>query len=455
MLLTPFWAIVVKNKTYCKTYKSSAGFTLIELLVAASITTIVVSVAGSGLVAIMQNNGKAESETLRRTELNRALDFITEEIRIAKKIELNAATATGYTFTPQGSDVQKILALEVPTAGGSSRKVVYYIATPPATSVWSGPKVIYRWGPEFNGAGQYSTAANTNKLLLDFIDSSPITPSCQAGWSVNPSSSSTGFYACVASNSRSAEIYLHGKLTDAYGNSRDPLQVSSTVFARHFEITALGGGSHFGAIPGGGGGGGAGNGGGGNGNGNGNGNSNGNNNNANGNGNNNTNTNTNGNGNSSGNNNNGNSSSNNNTNTNTNGNGNSSGSNNTNTNTDTNTNSDTNTNTNTDTNSNSGGQTTPATPTGLIIGTITASGNNLTIPVSWNSVSNATSYQIYSCIVGKNDSDCTPTIESDTGTATSKTYSLSNANNKKVCYTVKATNSAGSSSQSSSVCKLT
>ena len=59
----------------------SSGFTLIELLVAMSITTIVVTIAGSGLVAIMQNNSKAEAETLKRTELNRALDFIADDIR--------------------------------------------------------------------------------------------------------------------------------------------------------------------------------------------------------------------------------------------------------------------------------------------------------------------------------------------------------------------------------------
>jgi type II secretory pathway component PulJ len=75
-----------------KTYQSSAGFTLIELLVAMSITIIVVTLAGSGLIAIMQNNIKAEAETLRRVELNRALDFIGDEIRTSKTIATNAST---------------------------------------------------------------------------------------------------------------------------------------------------------------------------------------------------------------------------------------------------------------------------------------------------------------------------------------------------------------------------
>lgn len=69
---------------------TSAGFTLIELLVAMALTSIVLSLTGFGLVTIMQKNAKAQGETSRRTELNRALDFIADEVRMANSITTTA-----------------------------------------------------------------------------------------------------------------------------------------------------------------------------------------------------------------------------------------------------------------------------------------------------------------------------------------------------------------------------
>jgi len=62
----------------------SGGFTLIELLAAVSLTTIVVGAAGFGVATIMNANAESESKTQRRVQLNRALDYITEDIRRAK-----------------------------------------------------------------------------------------------------------------------------------------------------------------------------------------------------------------------------------------------------------------------------------------------------------------------------------------------------------------------------------
>jgi len=224
----------VQKKTNLKIYQSSAGFTLIELLVAMSITTIFVGLTGSGLVAIMENNSKAEAETLRRVELNRALDFIAEEARMAKKIELDATTTVpGFSAATGTSNVQKVLVLTVP---GVTNRIIYYIASPPSGSVWSGDRVIYRWGPDFNGSGQYSSpGTNTNTLLVDLIDDATPTSNldCTTGWSPNPAVvDRKGFYSCVNPDSRVAEVYLRGKLTGAYGNSLTPYKVSTRVFAR-------------------------------------------------------------------------------------------------------------------------------------------------------------------------------------------------------------------------------
>lgn len=237
--------------------KNSSGFTLVELMVAMLITSFVISATGFGLVTITNRDKREKAETERRVELNRALDFIADEVRQAKPIATDAdadldKVAPG--FNP--SDKTPVLTLQIPDV---KQRVIYYIASPPSDSVWLGPKVIYRWGPNFNNNGQYTNADNApptgcssysacnpqnwqGEPLADLIvNSTPSSnPNCDTGWTANPAvASRTGFYACVDPSGRIADIHLRGKLTDAYGNTiKDntgndlPLEVSSKVFAR-------------------------------------------------------------------------------------------------------------------------------------------------------------------------------------------------------------------------------
>lgn len=235
-----------------KNRNSTAGFTLIELLVAIAITTIVVSFTGWGVVAITQRNKQEKAETERRVELNRALDFIADEVRQAKPIATNASAnlstvAKGF----DSSGKTPILTLQIP---GVSQRVIYYLQS--ASSPWLGPNVIYRWGPNFDSNGQYTNASNeppagcssfsacnsqnwSGEPLVDqIVNTAPSpTPSCPTDWTINPSSGSTGFYACVDPSGRIVDIRLRGRLTDAYGNSRTPLEVSTKAFARPYTST--------------------------------------------------------------------------------------------------------------------------------------------------------------------------------------------------------------------------
>lgn len=219
--------------------KNSKGFTLIELLIAASLTTIVVSLTGFGLVTIMGNNKVAKAQTDRRVELNRALDFITDEIRQARPISTNASanlSTVAPTFISSGKT--PVLTLQIP---GVAERVIYYIAS--ASSPWLGPNVVYRWGPNFTASGQYNTTAPsgwTYDPLVDLIVN--ITPdpnpNCPTNWVPNPAvASRTGFYSCVDPAGKSAEIYLRGQLINAVGSSVKPFQVSTTAFARPYTPT--------------------------------------------------------------------------------------------------------------------------------------------------------------------------------------------------------------------------
>jgi len=231
-------------KNYLKifnTRSSSAGFTLIELLVAMLLTTIVVGLTGSGLVAIMDNNKKAEAKTQRRIELSRAFDFIMDEIRTARRINTTTNTTTtasdavtasntALAFDPTlGSTGTIVLYLEIPITGtipttcptggpnaGSAPpepstydRVVYDIRS--STSTWLSPRTINRYGriPKVDGTINPCSSPQPSEALVDSISNTNINPTCSLPAVL---SGAEGFYACV--NGRLLDLYLRSKVTD-------------------------------------------------------------------------------------------------------------------------------------------------------------------------------------------------------------------------------------------------
>jgi prepilin-type N-terminal cleavage/methylation domain-containing protein len=70
------------------------GFTLIELLVAIAITGIVITLTGSGLYTLMTANQRSQTETTERLELEQALAFVTDEIKMSKQIAFSPPTTS-------------------------------------------------------------------------------------------------------------------------------------------------------------------------------------------------------------------------------------------------------------------------------------------------------------------------------------------------------------------------
>jgi len=214
--------------------QSSAGFTLIELLVAASITTVVVGASGYGLVSIMSANRTASAQTDRRMELNRALDFMADEVRqtnAINRIAAPVASKPASMTTVEAGTVQSILVLEIPTL---VQPVVYHIAQPQSSTPWLGPRAIYRWGPGLDNNGNYNSTW-TNEPLVDLIEDEQPSPNpvCSNHWTPSPNAPARkGFYACIDPTRRIAELHLLGKVTKAYGSSAPPYKVSSKVFSR-------------------------------------------------------------------------------------------------------------------------------------------------------------------------------------------------------------------------------
>jgi hypothetical protein len=199
-----------------KIKNSSGGFTLAELLIAAFLGVIVISAFGFGLVAIMTADADSETKTERRIELNRAIDYISEEIRMANSID---RVENSSIFPGSGKGV---LLLNIPSDNANPNRV-YFIRS--STPTWIGPNTINR----ASGTYQNPVTISTPQEALVLVDGiiAPQTsdlPFCSTGLQ-----GANGFYACISSDRRIVEIYLYGRLK----NSSDPyIQVSSRVFAR-------------------------------------------------------------------------------------------------------------------------------------------------------------------------------------------------------------------------------
>lgn len=197
----------------------SAGFTLIELLVAAAITMILVSTTGFGLVTIMGANRKAEAETESRMNLNRALDYMAEDVRMANSV----SSASSYTVSsPEPSCDSKTTATPVlRLTGGPTSDIVYYLndIKDCSSSTWIKPGVIKR----VPNVSSTTIAGSSGSELVDALIAPTTTlPSC-----ATTLQGTGGFYACIE-NSRTVTLYLYGKNADS--NPLPP--VSTRVFAR-------------------------------------------------------------------------------------------------------------------------------------------------------------------------------------------------------------------------------
>jgi prepilin-type N-terminal cleavage/methylation domain-containing protein len=207
------------------------GFTLVELLVALVITGIVISLAGSGLYALMKADRRAQIEITDRLELEQALAFITDEIKMSKQVLTSLPVVNGtihFQAASGSSRVRPILILSPSTSSGLTHPIVYYIADPPNSSVWLGPRAIYRWGPTLLQNGNYSDGNGRdltqlplnspvdydNEVLIDRISDSAATT---ANTACEPSYNNAmpgitdrlGFYACVATDNKSVKLWMH------------------------------------------------------------------------------------------------------------------------------------------------------------------------------------------------------------------------------------------------------
>ncbi len=226
------------------------GFTLIEIMLALAITGIVLVLAGGGLFALMNANQRSQIETTDRLELEQALSFITDEIKMSQQIATSLPVKSNnesskFKSASGSRNVQPVLILNPSPSSGLTDPIVYYLASPPNRSVWIGARVLYRWGPTLLQNGNYSDGHNHdlstiargstveyyNEVVVDRIGDRTPEPNSNcdnANDLLVPSSvDRLGFYTCIASDRKSVKLWMH-KQSDRSAKSQSVNALVST-----------------------------------------------------------------------------------------------------------------------------------------------------------------------------------------------------------------------------------
>ncbi|MGK7939847.1 MAG: hypothetical protein AB4062_06795 [Crocosphaera sp.] len=219
---------------FIKKNSADSGYTLTELLIGCSLTSVVIGCASFGLAHSLLLDQKASAKGSIQYNSNSSLEFITEEVKLGRKVEADAVAALDEApdFTlPEGA--KPILVIQVPDV---PQRIIYY--TKPATDVWFGPHVIERWGPNFNGQGQYEESEINNpetwesQVLIDQIDDTSITSTCPQGWQSTNSDAVKGFNACVDPTERLVKMNLATIATNPTWKNDINYEASTMAFTR-------------------------------------------------------------------------------------------------------------------------------------------------------------------------------------------------------------------------------
>ncbi len=208
------------------------GFTLSELLIASAIMGVVIAVSSAGVLTMIQANDKAEEQSIRRIELNRALEFMADDIR--------EATSISYTVPPGWTDnasakYTPIFYLLKPSVGGTPTTVAYYIRSGSGV-VWQSPRVIYRLEPTNGKPAKTADDDLNNKVfqnvgtkgspLVDAVIAS--SPTCQPlSGTTDAGLPNVGLKVFIDANQQTAKVCMAGKL-----GKTDSISLETQVFAR-------------------------------------------------------------------------------------------------------------------------------------------------------------------------------------------------------------------------------
>ncbi len=194
-------------------------------------------------MVMLRENTAANVASDTQQNLNRAIDFINDEIKTA------VSASTGDSLPSGCGAGNSVLTLTIPftattgtSAGTSTTYKVYYSNRQPS-SIWLGSNAIFRCGPDLNGDGSIATDITkgtgatglpsttlSSDVLVDLIASSRDSNdggSCSNGGTASPNSTS-GFFVCISPNGKIIEIHAAASALNTTSNALQWMNTGST-----------------------------------------------------------------------------------------------------------------------------------------------------------------------------------------------------------------------------------
>jgi len=188
-----------------------AGFTITEVLLAGVMMLIAVLVSGIGVINLLRSNYRANADSEIRNNLNRTLEFVSDEVRRARIIvptegEIDPTNVPNWEKIKADKGARAVLAFRIPDPNNPiialPGQIVYY-TTGPENSL-TGPRVLWRFGPNLDDNGNYITPEQIGTWIpspvTDMLAAKPADKAnCDQDFNRIPAnpSSADGFYTCV------------------------------------------------------------------------------------------------------------------------------------------------------------------------------------------------------------------------------------------------------------------
>jgi prepilin-type N-terminal cleavage/methylation domain-containing protein len=228
---------ISKPKILLPKHSNSAGFTLVELLVSITIMGITSSLISYAIGSMISSNQALAKEQNRRTEISRAINLISDDIKLSTVSPVADIPSSITVIT--GTPILFLSPVSLNCTDTNKNYIVYTIqAQSDSTAI--GPNVIYRYGliPDANGNFNCGDAAQTTPVADAVSLGSLTAPSCVAPTGTDTSDFSStgtnGFYSCVSDNQVTVALFTKFSGNKIYGvsqttNSGAAVTVSSTA----------------------------------------------------------------------------------------------------------------------------------------------------------------------------------------------------------------------------------
>lgn len=213
-----------------------AGFTITEVLLAGLMMLIAVLVSGNGVINLLRSNYRANANSEIQNNLNRTLEFVSDEVRRARIIA-GSENQIKSKNVPTGA--RPVLAFQIPDPNNPGQalpdQIVYYTQIPRTDDSLTGPRVLWRFGPNLDANGNYITPDNIDTWqrspVTDMLAAPANNPNCPGNFNRIPALGDD-FYTCVREGRGNQVILNANAQVNMTTNEEVNYFVSTGVFPR-------------------------------------------------------------------------------------------------------------------------------------------------------------------------------------------------------------------------------